>query len=269
MPDNGDDFCEDALLEKQVKLPEACSQPGRNSTLYEVGECASKTCRQANANDSEQCRNSSKSCCIPSQFETKSINCTDYEAELIVVKACSCGSCDSLQYVYVSGKVVGAKSGSPVESAEVWLNGVLHTDYTDDTGSFYITVADSVGKAVFTIRDIYKNIYLDTTKVVEISNGVSGTISFTIQMLEMSDPVTIDSTTEAVLSLDRNQNDSSSPVALIKVPANAFYRDDGSSYMGMVSSFVTFIDPNDETIQDAIPGVFQFIDEEGSNINLE
>ena len=268
MPDNEDEFCEDALQEKQVKLPEECSQPGRNTTVYEVGDCALKTCRQANSNATEQCRDSLKSCCHPSQIETKTVNCTDYEIELIVVKACSCGSCDTTTSVQISGKVISAQSGSPVEYAEVWLNGELE-DWASDTGSFYITVADSIGKAVFTIKDVYRNTYLDTTKVVEISNGVSGTISVTIQMLEMADPVTIDSTAEAVLSLDRSQNDSSSPVALIKVPANAFYRNDGSAYTGMVSSFVTFIDPTDDNVQSAIPGVFQIIDEDGSTIDLE
>ena len=268
MPDDEDGFCEDALQEKQIKLPEVCSQPGRNTTVYEVGDCASKTCRQANSNATEQCRDSSKSCCYPSQIETKTVNCTDYEIELIVIKACSCGSCDSTTSVQVSGKVISANSGSPVEYAEIWLNGELE-DWASDTGSFYITVADSIGKAVFTIKDVYRNTYLDTTKVVEISNGVSGTISITIQMIEMADPVTIDSTIEAVLSLDRTQNDSSSPVALIKVPANAFYKNDGSAYTGMVSSFVTFIDPTDDNVRDAIPGVFQLIDEDGSTIDLE
>ena len=116
-------------------MPEACVQPGRDTTLYEVGDCASKTCRQVNANGTEQCRDSSKSCCIPSKIETKSVNCTDYVIELVVVKACSCGSCESTQYVYVSGNVVSAESGSPVAYAEVWLNGDL-LDYADDIGSF-------------------------------------------------------------------------------------------------------------------------------------
>ena len=267
LPDNEDDFCEAALQQRQINLPESCAQPGRNTTLYEVGDCASKTCRQASANAIEQCSDSSKSCCIPSRVETKSINCTGYELELIVVKACSCGSCDTAVSVQVSGKVVSAKAGSPVEYAEVWLNGEFEM-YTSYTGSFYVTVTDSIDKAVFTVKDTYNNMYLDTTKVVEISAGVGGTISVTIQMLEMSTPVIIDSTVETVLSMNRVQNESSSPIALLKVPANSFYRGDGSAYTGMVSSIVTFIDPTDDNIQDAVPGVFQFIDEEGSTIDL-
>ena len=96
---------------------------------------------------------------------------------------------------------------------------------------------------------------------------MGGTISVTIRMIKISDPVTIDPTSEAILSLDRAVNDSS-PAALIKVPANSFYKSDGTAYTGMVSSFVTFIDPTDNNIQDAIPGVFQVIDEEGSLIDL-
>ena len=267
-PDNEDGFCDDALQEKQVSLPEACVQPGRDTALYEVGDCASKTCRQVNANGSEQCRDSSKSCCIPSKFETKSINCTDYVVELIVIRACSCGSCESTQSVYISGKVVSAQFGSPVAYAEVWLNGEL-LDYADDSGSFYTTVPDSIGKAIFTVKDIYTNAYLDTTKIVEIANGIGGTISITIQMIELSDPITIDSTSEAVLNLHRARNDSSGSAALIKVPANAFYKSDGSAYTGMVSSIVTFIDSTDDSLRDAIPGVFQVVDEEGSLIDLE
>ena len=268
LPDSQDDFCEDALQQKQVKLPEDCAQPGRNTTLYEVGDCASKPCRQANKSAAEQCRDSSQSCCTPSQFETKLVNCTGYEVELIVIKACSCGSCDTTSSVQVSGKVISARSGSPVHHAEVWLNGELET-HTNYTGSFYVTVTDSIGTAVFTIKDAYNNTYLDTTKVVEITNGMDGTISVIIQMLEPSDPVIIDSSTEAVLSVGRTQNESGNPVVLLRVPANSFYRNDGSAYTGMVSSSVTFIDPTDDTIQDAIPGVFQFVDEEGATADLE
>ena len=268
LTDSKDDFCEDALQQKQVKLPEACAQSGRSSTLYEVGDCASKPCRSANTKMDEQCSDNSKSCCIPSQFESKFVNCTGYEVELVVIKACSCGSCDTTASVQVSGKVISARSGSPVQYAEVWLNGDLETS-TSYTGNFYITVSDSIDKAVFTIKDTYSNTYIDTTKVVSISNGMGGTISVIIQMIALSDPVYIDSTTEAVLSLGSPNDESSSPVAQVKVPANSFYRSDGSMYTGMVSSVVTFIDPTDDNTQDAIPGVFQFIDEEGSTIDLE
>ena len=249
-------------------MPEACAQPGRHTTLYEVGDCASKTCREVTANGSEQCRDSSKSCCVPSEFETKSINCTDYVIELIVVKACSCGSCESSAFVKVSVKVVSARSGSPVAYAEIWLNGEL-LDYADDVGKLYTSVPDSIGRAVFTVKGTGTNAYLDSTKVVDIVNGMGGTISVTIRMIELSDPISIESTSESVLNLDRAQNDSSGPAALIKVPANAFYSSDGSAYTGMVSSFVTFIDPTDDSIGDAIPGVFQVVDEEGSLIDLE
>ena len=267
-PDDEDNFCEDALQQKQIKLPDDCAQPGRNTNLYEVGDCVSKPCRQADTTTAEQCRDSAQSCCTPSQFETKFVNCTGYEVELFVIKGCSCGSCDTTTSVHVSGKVISAKSGSPVQYAEVWLNGELETR-TNYTGNFSILVADSIDKAVLNIKDTYNNTYLDTTKVVEIANGMGGTIFVTIQMLELSVPVTIDSTTEAVLTLGRTQNDSSNSGVLLKVPAYSFYKSDGSAYTGMVSSFVTFIDPTDDTIQDAIPGVFQFIDEEGSTIDLE
>ena len=268
LADSEDAFCEDALQQKQVKLPDACAQSGRSSTLYEVGDCASKSCRSANTKVDEQCSDNSKSCCIPSQFESKFVNCTGYVVELVVIKACSCGSCDTTTSVQVSGKVISARSGSPVQYAEVWLNGDLETS-TSYTGSFYITVSDSIDKAVFTIKDTYSNTYIDTTKVVGISNGMGGTISVIIQMIALSDPVYIDSTTEAVLGLGSPNDESSSPVAQLKVPANSFYRSDGSMYTGTVSSVVTFIDPTDDNTQDAIPGVFQFIDEEGSTIDLE
>ena len=270
MLDNADDFCEDALQQKQIKLPDSCLQPGRNSTLYEVGDCANKPCRRVSDNGDEKCSDSSNTCCIPSQFETKSINCSDQIVKLTVVKACSCGSCNTTwsDTVHVSGKVIVAKTGLPVHHAEVWLNGGFETNMSE-TGNFNISVVNTIGRAVLNIRYTYNNTYLDTTKVVEIANGMGGNIYVTIQMLKIADPVTIDSATETVLSLNTSQNDLSTPAILIKVPANSFYKSDGSAYTGNVSSFATFIDPTDDNIRDAIPGVFQSIDEEGSSVDLE
>ena len=271
MPDKADDFCEDALQQKQVKLPDSCLQHGRNTTVYEVGDCANKPCRLDSDNGGETCSDSSNSCCIPSRFETKSIYCSDQVVKLTVVKGCSCGSCSTTwsDTVRVSGKVISVKSGSPVQHAEVLLNGRFET-HTRNTGNFYIdTVDNTIGKVVITIKDSYNNMHLDTTKVVEVARGMGGSISVTIQMIKIADPVNIDSSTGAVFSLGNSQNDSSSPVALLNVPANSFYRTDGKAYTGMVSSFVTFLDPTDDSIKDAIPGVFQTIDEEGSNVDLE
>ena len=265
MPDTEDEFCIDALQQKKINLPSNCVQPGKGSTLYEVGDCMSKTCRQEDANETRQCSDSSKSCCVPSRFETKSINCSDYELQLIIVKACACGTCNEPS-IQISGKVLSAKSGSTIQYAEVWLNGEFET-FTSGSGSFYASLTKSVDKAVVTVKDTY-NKYLETTKVIRIASGMGGAISVTIQMLEKSNPVIIDPTIDSVLTMETTKNASAGPVSLLDIPADSFYRSDGTKFSGMVTSTVTFIDPTDDNVKDAVPGVFQFIDEEGTTMDL-
>ena len=265
-PDNEDEFCIDALQSKQINLPPTCVQPGTDSTMYEVGDCSSKICRQEHANQTKQCGDTSKSCCVPSRFETKSINCSDYELQLIVVKACACGAYNAPS-VQISGKVVSAESGSTIKYAEIWLNGEFET-YTSGSGNFYASLTDSVDKAVITVKDTYNHKYLDTTKVIRIANGVVGSISVTIQMLGKSEPVLIDATLDSVLSMKTTKNNSVEPVALLDIPADSFYVSDGTLFTGTVSASVTFVDPTDENLKDAVPGVFQFVDEKGTTMNL-
>ena len=265
-PDNEDEFCIDALQPKQISLPSTCVQSGTDSRLYEVGDCRSKTCRQSHANETKQCSDASKSCCVPSRFESKSINCSDYELQLIVVKACACGACNSPS-VQISGKVVSAESGSTIKYAEIWVNGEFET-YSSGTGRFYASLTDSFDKAVITVKDTYNNKYLDTTKVIRTANGVVGAVSITIQMLDKAETVFIDATLDSVLSMTTTKNNSSDPVALLDIPGDSFYKSDGTKFTGKVSASVTFVDPTDDNLKDAIPGVFQFIDEQGTTVNL-
>lgn len=264
--DNEDEFCIDAVQPKQINLPSTCVQPGTESTLYEVGDCSSKTCRQEHANKTKQCSEISNSCCLPSRFETKSINCGDYELQLIVVKACACGACN-VPSVQISGKVVSARAGSTIKYAEIWLNGEFET-YTSGSGSFHASLTGSFDRAVITVKDTYNIKYLETTKVIRIANGGVGSISIAIQMLERSEPVFIDATLDSVLSMKTTKNNSVNSVALLDIPADSFFKSDGTKFTGTVSASVTFIDPTDDILKDAVPGLFQFIDEEGTTMNL-
>lgn len=105
--DNEDEFCKDALQQKKVSLPSTCIQPATNKTTYETGYCLSKGCRRDTANKSESCLDNLQSCCVPSQLESKTVNCIDYALQVIVVKDCSCGPCGASR-ITVFGNAVGA-----------------------------------------------------------------------------------------------------------------------------------------------------------------
>ena len=261
-----DEFCKDALQQKNVSLPSDCIQANTNTTTYDVGFClASKSCRSNDTDNTDTCYGESKSCCVPSRLEFKTMNCDNYNLEVIVVKECSCGGCDTGS-VIVDGIAVGAQSGSPLINGEIWLNGERVTG-TDFYGRFTVTVKNSVDRAIITVKDTYFEEYLDAIQIIDITEELSGRISTTISMLKADVPIVVDSSVDTVIQTLPRDNASAIDNAEILIPANAVYTKAGDRYSGNVSYKFTFIDPVN-TEADLIPGQFEFVDEEGSNTLL-
>ena len=261
-----DEFCKDALQQKNVIIPPDCVQANINATTYDAGYCLpTKGCRLSDANDTDTCDDELTSCCVPSRIEFKTLNCADYDLEVIIVKACMCGVCDSGSII-IEGKAIGAKSNTPLIDGEVWLNGefAYNTDYS---GFFTVSVKKSVGRAVINVKDTYNKEYLDAIKIIDITENLSGRISTTIRMLKAPVPVVVDSSIDAIIQTSPGQNASENDMAEVFIPANSFYTKEGDKYSGNVTYKVTFIDPVD-TDAEEIPGEFEFIDEEGSKVPL-
>ena len=249
-----------------MSLPDNCIQMSTNTATYDVGFClSSKGCRSNSANKTDTCIDESKSCCVPSRLELKTLNCTGFKLEVVVVKECSCGGCDT-ELIIVNGKAVGAKSGLPLINGEIWLNGEFDS-YTDMSGMFNVTVKNSVDRAIITVKDTYHKEYLDAIKIIDITDNLSGRISTTIRMLKAAVPVVVDSSVDTVIRTLPTENASENDVAEILIPANSFFTKQGDKYSGNVSCKMTFINPVD-TDTDEIPGQFEFIDQEGSNTQL-
>ena len=260
-----EEFCKDALQQKNVSLPSNCIQLGTNATTYDVGFCLSKRCRSNGANNTNSCSDKLKSCCVPARLESRTLSCVDYNIEVLVIKECSCGACDAGSII-VNGKAVGAQSGSPVIYGEVWLNGEF-VSYTDTSGIFTVTVKNSVDRAIINLKDTYYKEYLDAVRIIDITDSLSGSISIKVPMLKAAVPVVSDSNVETVIKTLTEQNTSANDVAEIRIPADSFYTKMGDKYSGKVSYKMTFINPV-ETNAEEVPGQFEFINEEGSNTQL-
>lgn len=160
--------------------------------------------------------------------------------------------------------------GSPLIYGDIWLNGEF-VSRTNAFGNFTLSLSNSLDRAILTIKDTYKGEFLDAIKIIDITDTLSGRISISIPMLHAAPPVLIDPNVETVLTTDPNNNDSVGDMVQISVPANSFYRKDGTKYSGIVSSRLTYINTTDTGIimADIVPGRFQFINEEGSTTNLD
>ena len=126
---------------------------------------------------------------------------------------------------------------------------------------------NSVDMAIITVKDTYFKEYLDAIKIIDITDNLSGRISTTIRMLKAAVPIVVDSSDDTIIQTLPEQNASANDIAEILIPADSFYTKEGDKYSGKVSYKMTFIDPVD-TNTDDIPGQFEFVDEEGSNIQL-
>ena len=201
---------------------------------YEVGECVSKNCRTPDANetDTDHCRESAHSCCIPTESEMKMLNCTGYEMQVIVVKECGCGSCIAAP-VKLIGQAVSAENKMSLEYVDVLLNGEV-VAYSDARIRFFVDLSKSVDKEVITLKDPFKRGYLDATKIIDMPDGLSGSISLTIRMIKAAPPVVIDPKQKSVLNAVTSKNEQSQadtkPAAQIAIPADAFVKKDGSKF---------------------------------------
>ncbi|XP_053389645.1 cartilage intermediate layer protein 1-like [Mercenaria mercenaria] len=257
--DEPSEFCSDALQQKTILLPDECMQPGSNTSAFEVGECLAKKCRADITTDSGTCGEEIDTCCSVEEYQVESINCTNYELDIFVVKSCSCASCTPLE-VKISGVATGLENGTPVKFATVYLNGDIKVR-TTIVGSFEFMVNSTRSRWTITIEDDIYKLFLPASKVVEIFDDFNGLIIVEIKMIKASDPVEIDSAIDNMLMAGSSGSNVSN--VLFEIPAHAFCYRNGSKYTGTVEARLTYLDPLNTSIIEHIPGSFQYVDDEG------
>lgn len=260
-----DDFCENALQQKTITLPDDCVQPNTNSTLYEVGQCIASSCRLNTSSTEDSCADETYSCCTMSEADIRTVQCANYELQVVVVKACGCATCISPS-LEILGTVVDFESNDPIKYAEVWVNGEYET-FTSSSGSFRFDIQTSLDHLTILIDDSYNRLYIAGIKVISLTPDMTGTLNIEIKLFKKDDPVEIDSTVENTLVA--GTSDSGSSILQIEIPSNAFYYADGTPYSGIVSASLTFLDPTNSTLLRSLPGVFQFTDSEGLQGDLD
>ncbi|XP_060556147.1 cartilage intermediate layer protein 1-like [Ruditapes philippinarum] len=265
--EGSDEFCSDALQQKTIALPDDCIQSRTNTATYEVGECIPKRCRGHNTTDNGSCREDITTCCTTGEADLEKVQCSGYELEVVVVKSCSCGTCvsDSLT---ISGSAFGVKDGSPLRFGEVWLNGVFQT-YTSTSGGFNIDVSKASPRITLNLKDVYFKQFLPAVKVIDINDQMGGVLRIDIPMIKSSEPVQIDSSVDNTLAAGSSENNESTSIIQILVPANAFYYSNGTQYSGTVDASLTFLDPTNSSVLENMPGTFEIVDEEGQLADLD
>ncbi|XP_060579023.1 cartilage intermediate layer protein 1-like isoform X2 [Ruditapes philippinarum] len=261
--ETADHFCSDALQQKSIALPDDCVQQSTNTAKYNVGECIAKSCRENSTFDSGSCHDDTTSCCTIGESKLEKIMCSGYELDVIVVTSCSCRSCIS-NSLTIYGTARGLEDGFPLKYGEVFVNGVFIT-FTSSSGTFSFVASKDSPKITLNLRDVYIKRFLPAVKVIEINDNLKGVLRVEIQMIQKAEPVQIDSSTENSLIIGKSPL--SSPVH-VSVPANAFYLQNGSEYVGTVQASLAFIDPTDISNFNNVPGSLEIVDEEGQRAEL-
>ncbi|XP_053392462.1 cartilage intermediate layer protein 1-like [Mercenaria mercenaria] len=255
------DFCADALQQKTIALPDDCVQASTNTATFEVGECISKGCREYTTAESGTCHDETWSCCTVGEAVLETIQCSGYELDVIIVRACSCAPCTS-NSLEISLTALGLEDGLPLKYGDVLVNGIFK-GYTSGSGMFNFEVTRNSTKISIKLIDNFVKQYLPAVKIVEITDDLNGILHFDIWMIKAAQPVEIDSRVENTLIAGGTVDNATEPIIQISIPANAFYYINGTPYAGTVEASLTFLDPTNNTVLQNIPGVFQFVDEEG------
>lgn len=231
--------------------------------MYEVGECVPSACRLNSSNSRDFCGDESYSCCVMSETDIRTLHCSNYDIQVVVVKACGCASC-AKPSLKISGTALDFDN-VPVRYAEVWVNGVFET-YTSRFGSFSFEASLLTDKITILIDDTFLQQYLPIVKVLQISPDMKGTLNVEMKLFRASEPLEIDSTEENTLVAGTTEQ--GSPIIQVDIPSNAFYNIDGTEYTGTVSASLTFLDPTNNSMFKNAPGLFKFTDAEGQQGDL-
>lgn len=261
--ETSDGFCTDALIQKTVYLHSDCVQAATNTTLFDVGACSPKRCRQNNSVKNSVCGNGRYSVCQAKNTVLTKVQCDSYERELVVINSCGC-ELYTEPIITVSCTASGFNTGTPLKYGTIQIDGVFY-GYTTASGYFTVTVTVSKSSIILNFIDNFYKEFLDMTKTITLP---SESIEISVTMIAAAEPIVFDSTTENTIYTNTNASDSNS-VGKIVMPADSYYNTDGSIYNGKVHVSLTFIDPTYQSNRDLFSGVFEFTNEEGEVKGLE
>ncbi|XP_021379507.1 cartilage intermediate layer protein 1-like [Mizuhopecten yessoensis] len=257
------EFCEDAYKERKISLPSDCVQAD-NTNLYEVGGCAKKTCRSSN-NEDGLCGPTKKFCCKPSSEEERTIQCSDYTLQVIVVTGCSCGECSSAD-IRVQGQVNGLNTGVALRLGTIYVNGAS-VARTTSSGVFSFTLPTGTLSVALTIEDTIFKTLLTTTRLLTFDESMEGAVDQKITLMEAAPRISIASDVKNTLSMG---NSSGMPaIAEMTIPPNSYVDASGNLYNGVVKASVNIFDPRNLSSISTAPGSFEFIDAEGDIQDLQ
>lgn len=250
-------FCSDAFGQKRIHLPSDCIQADTNTSSIETGYCNRQLCRKQGSEQTNSCRDENPNCCTVSDFEVSPVQCSGYKLSVLKVKSCGCGDCN-FHEVKLVGKVMINGTNEYVKFAEVYLNGIFK-QFTNSRGSFKVFVDVSYGSAVISVISKFRQ----TTKVIDVSEGTTGTIYTDIYLLQSQVTTEINSGEESVVYISSRPLEQDHAVAEIRIQPYSFMDHSFQIYNGIVYVSLSFINTSNVYDLDILPGLMLSLNDEG------
>uniref|UniRef100_A0ABM5EXD9 Cartilage intermediate layer protein 1 isoform X1 n=2 Tax=Pogona vitticeps TaxID=103695 RepID=A0ABM5EXD9_9SAUR len=244
-----------------TRLPHDCFQNSTSSFHYDVGRCPSTPC-SGMQDKGLRCKDPVAYCCGVSRMETREILCAGYTLPIKVAVECGCQKCTKAKVV-VRGRAVASDTEEPMRFGHIYLgnNRVSMTGYK---GTFSVQVPPNTERLVLTFVD-RMNKFVNTTKVLPFNRN-GGAVFHEIKMLRKKPPITLDSTETSEISL--GDLEGGDPIAILEIPPNTFYRQNGQPYVGKVKASVTFLDPRNLSSAPIAQSDLNFVDDQGDMLPL-
>ncbi|XP_052801541.1 cartilage intermediate layer protein 1-like [Mya arenaria] len=200
-----DAFCADAFQSKTFALPDDCVQSLTNSAAYEVGDCVATKCRGYNDLNSDlKCGKDAVSCCTVGEMKFETVQCSDYELQVLVVKSCVCGYC-ATSSLKITGTVLSFDDNEAIKYSEIYVNNNYET-FTNSLGNFYLTLSEQTDRVTISVYDNFIQQYLPAVNGYYFTEDMHGSLSVTIQMVKKPHPIYLDSTTPNSLTVNCRGN---------------------------------------------------------------
>ncbi|WAR01845.1 CILP1-like protein [Mya arenaria] len=243
-----------------VMSPEAKLTSLTNSAAYEVGDCVATKCRGYNDLNSDlKCGKDAVSCCTVGEMKFETVQCSDYELQVLVVKSCVCGYC-ATSSLKITGTVLSFDDNEAIKYSEIYVNNNYET-FTNSLGNFYLTLSEQTDRVTISVYDNFIQQYLPAVNGYYFTEDMHGSLSVTIQMVKKPHPIYLDSTTPNSLT--------GTPSVELALPANSFYYPNGTQFNGTVSALFKYFNPTNDSDLDTMPGEFRYVDEEGQTGELD
>jgi len=252
--DVSEDTC-GAPVSKFEQLPAGCYLTGdtEKNEFIDVRKCGRAKCMTSLLKDNGTCADWwPHYCCDSKDVEELNISCDGFSYKTTIVKSCTCRLC--ILSTTVSGRAIGRNNSRdiPFQLGDVYANG-KYTGKTNMAGFFKFEAPTGVKRVIATFHDNIYNIFMDTTKIISVTDGED--VYATIVIPLKPKPIPFNTSQETEIGLG-DGSDNLPPAAKILIEEDSFLTSDGKAFKGTAKATVQYMDPRYRDSLDAVIGDF-------------